>query len=244
MLRWVLLHNPYHIVVINRHFQIWEWAHHQLHHLEHPVRTLATLEVKTERTYLPEVVVVAGLLVVDINVVTLLLCLRLRRPQRSPSRNEQHLDSNSQFQVLLVRHQLNELTVHLEKIKMDKVKAHQTMCLLVLASVAEEVAVVTDEARVLLSAPMDEAALPSAEVVHSSFLQAKQLQMPVLEVNKVTTSKDGAALPVTIETPPETSRATGETSLKAHPHKTNKVEWVIFNNNRVLSSQATETVVQ
>jgi uncharacterized protein (UPF0179 family) len=201
------------------------------------------LEVTTERTYLPEVIVVAGLLVVDINVVTLLLCLRLRRPQRSPSRNEQHLDSNSQFQVLLVRHQLNELIVHLEKIRVVKVKAHQTMCPLVLASVAEEVAVVTDEARVLLLAPMDEAALPSVEVVHSSSLQVKQPQMPVLEVNRAITSKDVAALPVTIETLPETSRATGETSLKAHPHKTNKVEWVIFNSNRVLSSQATETVV-
>ena len=127
---------------------------------------------------------------------------------------------------------------------MGKVRAHQTKCLLVLVSVAEAVAVLTDEARVSLSAPMDEAALPSVEVDHSSFLQVKQLQMPVLAVNnRAMTSKDVAALPVTIETLPETSRATGETSLKAHPHKTNKVEWVIFNSNRVLSSQATETVV-
>jgi hypothetical protein len=200
------------------------------------------LEVTTERTYLLEVVVVADLLAVGISVATLLLCPRLRRPQRSLSRNEQHLDSNSQFQALLVRHRPSEPTVHLEKIRMDKVKAHQIMYLRVPASVAE--AVVTDEAKVSLSVSMDAAALQYAEVVPSSFLQVKQLQMPVLEANKAMTFKGVAALLVTIETLLETSRVTGETNLKAHLHRTNRLEWVIFNSNRVVSNQATGIGVQ
>jgi hypothetical protein len=56
------------------------------------------LEDRIERIFLAEVVVEEGLLVVDINVVTRLPYPRPKKPQKSPSRNAQPLDSNFQSQ--------------------------------------------------------------------------------------------------------------------------------------------------
>jgi len=60
MPRWALLHNRYHIAVINRHFPTWAWVHHQLHLLELLAPTSANLEDTIERTFLGEVVVEGG----------------------------------------------------------------------------------------------------------------------------------------------------------------------------------------
>jgi hypothetical protein len=82
MLLWALLHNPYHIAVINRHFQTWEWALLLLHHPGLQLQDLATSEDTIEETVLAEVAVVEeDLQAVDINVATLLRCLKPRRLQ-------------------------------------------------------------------------------------------------------------------------------------------------------------------
>jgi hypothetical protein len=220
----VLLHNRYHIAVINRHFPTWAWVHHQLHLLELLAPTSANLEDTIERTFLGEVVVEADLPAVDINVVTLLPCLRPRRLQKSLSRNAQPLDSNSQSPELLELRLQRIPIAQVRKTRMDKakLKALEIISQRVLAYVAEAADMAGVKA--WLSAPMEEVARLCVVVAPSNFLC--KLAQKLQPVDKAMICRDGVALLDTTETLPATSKAIGETNLpKASPNKINRAQW-------------------
>ena len=183
------------------------------------------LEDIIERTFLAVVVAEVDLPVVDINVVIHLPCRRPRRLQKSPSRNAQLLDSNSQFLEPPALHPVKVSTVQLQKTRTDKArrKALETMYLLAPAYVAEAADMV--EVRVWLLVSMDEVVQLCVVVVPSNFHQCKLPQMLELE-DKVATCRDEVDPLDTIGTHLVTSRAIGETNLlKANHNKISKAQW-------------------
>jgi hypothetical protein len=82
MHQWVRLHSLYHIVEINRHFQIWAWVRLQLLHPDYLLLAIVTLEDKIEEKTLAKAPVVVGdLQAADTKDATLSRYLRPRRLQ-------------------------------------------------------------------------------------------------------------------------------------------------------------------
>jgi hypothetical protein len=243
MLRWVLLHNRYHIAVINRHFPTWVWVLHQLRHPGLLVPILVNSEDTTEKIFLAEVVVGVARLVVDISVVILLLCLRPRRLQKLPSRNAQLPDFNSQFLDLPVLPLQRIQIVQQQTTRTDKakLKALEIISQLVLAYVAEAVDMV--EVKAWLSVPMDEVAQLCVVVARSNSL-CNLVLMPQ-QVDKAMICRDEVAPLDTIETLRATSRATGEINrLKASLNKINKAQWATSRASKADSNLVIAIVVR
>jgi hypothetical protein len=200
------------------------------------------LEDTTERIFLAEVVVEADRLEVDTSVVILLLCLRLRRLQKLPSRNAQLLDSNSQSPDLPELRPQKVQIVRLQK-TMDKAKlrALEIICQLVLAYVAKAVDMAGVKA--WLSVPMEEVALLCGVGAPSNFLCNLALMLQL--VDKATICRDEAAPLDTIETRRATSKAIGEISLlKASLNKINRAQWATSKASKVDSNLAIAIAVQ
>jgi len=182
----------------------------------------------------------ADLLAVDINVAILSLCQRPRKLQSWPNKNELHLASSSQSQDLLVQRQWSRPKVHLQKIRMDKVKTQQTMLPQARACVAEEV--VMDEAKVWLLASMAVEVLQCGVVVRSNSHPCNLLQMPLQLGRGVTSHVGEAQLEATTETHLGTSKATGGINPmldKLLSRQINKLQWVTSRPNKVPSNQVT-----
>jgi hypothetical protein len=240
MPRWVLLHNRYHIAVINRQSPTWVWVHHQLPLLELLVPTLVNSEDIIERMFLAEVDVEVDRLVVDISVVILLPCLKPRKLQKLLSRNAPLLDSNFQFLVLRLR---KPRTVRLQTTRMGKAKLRVPEITFqpVLAYVAEAVDMVGVKA--WLSVPTEEVAQLCVVAAPSNSLcnQAQMLQL----AGRVLICRGEEAPLDTIEILRATSKAIGETNqVQANPNKISRVQWATFRASKLDSNLVIAIVVR